>query len=423
MLFAKRPAGDSGRRREGLGQTIQCYFHATVTAAFIRDPRTVRGQTLLTRPRPRAFATSGGKRIGSIFAAAWKRPIAELETREGRVTVNRAQVEILRRASRISRRFVIAASGAVALPHIARAADTLSVKLDFFPWGMHAGIHLAAVNGWFKEAALDVTTEDGRGSANALQLVNAGQFDVGQIQVGLLSQAAASGARLKAFAGFMRATDLACTVPEESTLHTVADMRGKSLVCFGASPWMPFVDLWLKVGGLTRDDVNLMLVDPAALFGTYTSGRADALLSPVGAALPVARKGRPSRPIMASDAGIFFPSYGLVATDAVLQSKRDALRRLVQTQQRAWAWLADNHLDDGVAAAQKQRPDSRIDPDIFREQIRICLTLFNTPNTADKPIGWQSQADWDACIATQIAAGVVKPGLQSSDFFTNDMIA
>jgi NitT/TauT family transport system substrate-binding protein len=326
------------------------------------------------------------------------------------------------RAVSISRRIVLAGAGALALPHIARAADKLSVKLDFLPWGLHAAMHLANVNGWFKEAGLEVDVQDGRGSANTLQLVNAGQFDVGQIQVGLLSQAAANGARMKAFAGFMRGTDLAVIVPKDSTLTKVENFRGKSLVVFAASPWAPFVDLWLKAGGLSRDTVNVMLVDPSALFGTYTAGRADGLMSPIGSGLPVAQKARPSRAIMASDAGINFPSYGLVATDTVLQSKREALVRLVQVQQRSWAWLRDGHLDDGVAAMQSQRPDARLDGDIVRGQTELCLSLFDTPATKGKPIGWQSEADWEGGIATQVAAGVVKPGLKASDFYTNEMI-
>jgi NitT/TauT family transport system substrate-binding protein len=338
------------------------------------------------------------------------------------VTLDRAVTKAFSRIPKITRRAMVTSAGALALPHIARAADTLSVKFDFLPWGLHAAMHLANVNGWFKEAGLEVDAQDGRGSANTLQLVNAGQFDVGQIQVGLLSQAASNGARMKAFAGFMRGTDLSVIVPKDGTLTKAADFRGKSLVVFAASPWMPFVDLWLKAGGLSRDAVNLMLVDPAALFGTYTSGRADALMTPVGAGLPVAQKARPSQAVMASDAGINFPSYGLVTTDTVLQSKRDALRRLVQVQQRTWAWLRDGHIDDGVAATQAQRPDARLDPDILREQTRICLSLFDTPATVGKPIGWQSDADWEACIATQVAARVVKPGLRPGDFYTNEMI-
>jgi NitT/TauT family transport system substrate-binding protein len=59
----------------------------------------------------------------------------------------------------------------------------------------------------------------------------------------------------------------------------------------------------------------------------------------------------------------------------------------------------------------------------MREQIRLSLTTFDTPSTRGKPIGWQSDADWEGGIATQIAAGVVKPGLKATDFYTNEMIA
>jgi NitT/TauT family transport system substrate-binding protein len=339
------------------------------------------------------------------------------------VTFDRVVTKAPTRASKISRRALLASAGALAAPHIARAADKLSVKLDFLPWGFHAGMHLPNVNGWFKDAGLEVDVQDGRGSSNTLQLVNAGQFDVGQIQSGLLTQAAGNGARLKTFAGFVRATDLAVIVPKESGLNKVEDFRGKTIVCFAASPWAPYFDLWLKSGGLSRETMTLMLVDPSALFGTYTAGRADGLMSIVSSALPVAMKARPSRALMASDGGINLSSYGLVATDTVLQSKRDALQRLVKVQQRTWAWLLDGHLDDGVNAMLAQRPDARLDPDIMREQLRISMTLFDTPATKGKPIGWQSDADWEIGIATQIAAGVVKPGLKASDFYTNEMIA
>jgi NitT/TauT family transport system substrate-binding protein len=59
-----------------------------------------------------------------------------------------------RAATKISRRLALAGAGALALPHIARAADALTVKLDFFPWGVHAAMHLANVKGWFKEEGL-----------------------------------------------------------------------------------------------------------------------------------------------------------------------------------------------------------------------------------------------------------------------------
>src|SRR3979409_1034306 len=84
----------------------------------------------------------------------------------------------------------------------ASAQDKLSVRLDFSPWGVQAAMHLAQNQGWFKEAKLDVDIQAGRGSGNTIQLVNAGQADVGQVQVGLVGSARAKGATIRPIAPF-----------------------------------------------------------------------------------------------------------------------------------------------------------------------------------------------------------------------------
>ena len=116
--------------------------------------------------------------------------------------------------------------------------------------------------GWFKEAGLDVDIQDGRGSGNTIQLVNAGQADVGQVQVGLVGSARAKGATIKSIATFQRKTDLCVLVDKDSPISKVADLRGKTVVVFAASPWAPFVDEYLKSGGLTRSDLKVDVVVP-----------------------------------------------------------------------------------------------------------------------------------------------------------------
>lgn len=305
----------------------------------------------------------------------------------------------------------------------AQAADPLSVRLDFSPWGIHAAMHLANAKGWFDEARLAVDLQDGRGSGNTLQLVNAGQVEVGQIQVGLIGQARSNGATVRSFAGWGRRTDLAVIVPQNSPLQQVSDFRGKGIVVFAASPWAPFIDTWLRSGGLDRSSVNLMIVDPGALWGTYSAGRADALMSTPASALPIINKARPSRAILAEAAGITYPSYGLVATEATLRGKAGALKRLVMVQQRAWAHIRAGGIEDGVAAMMQARPDSKLDPAALREQVRLSLDFFDTPATAGKPLGWQAQQDWEAGLKSLQEAGAVKPGWAAQDFYTNDLIA
>ncbi len=322
----------------------------------------------------------------------------------------------------ISRRQAILAAAGLAAPAVARAAaEPLTVRLDFSPWGVHAAMHLAAERGWFREAGLEVEVQDGRGSGNTLQLVNAGQVEVGQIQVGLVAQARAQGARLAAFAGFLRRTDLCVLVDRDGPIRRIADFAGRSVVVFAASPWAPFIDAFFRAGGLDRSKVEVLFVDPAALWGTYTARRADGLMSTVSSAIPVAEKPRPSRAILAEEAGIAFPSYGLLATEATIERRGPALRRLVETQQRAWAALRGD-LEAGVEAMLRRRPDARLDRTVLREQIRLSLEFLETPATRGRPIGWQAEADWEAALRSLRDAGALAREVRATELFTNELI-
>jgi NitT/TauT family transport system substrate-binding protein len=303
----------------------------------------------------------------------------------------------------------------------ASAQDKLSVRLDFSPWGVQAAMHLAQNHGWFKQAGLDVDIQDGRGSGNTIQLVNAGQADVGQVQVGLVGSARAKGATIKSIATFQHRTDLCILVDKDSPMSRAADLRGKTVVVFAASPWAPFIDVYLKSGGLTRDDVKVDVVDAAALFGTYIAKRADGMMSTTGSALPIAEASRPSKCLLASDSGIAFGSYGLVAREDTIATKGAALRRLIQVEQRAWAQLQKNP-EDGVRAILAERPDAKLDPVVLLNQIKLTLDYFDTPATQGKPIGWQAQQDWEAALKSMQAAGVINAGWNVNDYYTNALI-
>jgi NitT/TauT family transport system substrate-binding protein len=310
---------------------------------------------------------------------------------------------------------------AIAAGTPASAQDKLSVRLDFSPWGVQAGMHLAQNKGWFKEANLDVDIQDGRGSGNTIQLVNAGQADIGQVQVGLVGSARAKGATIRSIATFQRRTDLCILVDKDSPISRVADLRGKTVVVFAASPWSPFIDTYLKSGGLTRDDLKVDVVDPAALWGTYIAKRADGLMSTVGSALPIAEEPRPSKCLLASDANIAFPSYGLVAREDTIASKGPAIRRLIQIEQRAWQWLRE-HPEDGVKAIMAERPDAKLDAKVLLGQIKLTLDYFDTPASKGKPIGWQAKEDWDAALKSMESAGVINAGWNSTDYYTNSLV-
>ncbi len=304
----------------------------------------------------------------------------------------------------------------------AQAADKLTVRLDFIAWGTHAAMHLANEKGWFKEAGLDVEVQDGTGSGNTIQLVAAGQADIGQVQLGVMAVAKEKGADLISIAGWFRKSDLAVLVDRDSPISTIADLKGKSIVNFNGSPWSPYIAGFLKAGGLSEQDVSIVAVAPPALMSTYTAKQADAVMTTAPFGLPIIETARPSKAVLMADAGIAFPSYGLIVRRDTLADKGDALRRLVAVQVRAWQYIYDGHVDEAVAAIIAQRPGMKLNPDVLKGQIELYKDFIETEASAGKPFGVQTEEDWAKALADMEAAGIVAPGRKPADYFTNDIV-
>ncbi|MCY3983258.1 MAG: ABC transporter substrate-binding protein [Roseovarius sp.] len=317
---------------------------------------------------------------------------------------------------------LLGAAAIAAFGAVETFAETLAVRLDFSPWGVHAGMHLAEAKGWFDEAGLDIDLQDGKGTINTIQLVGSGQVDVGQVQLGLMALARENGLPLKSFAGWARRGDLAVLVDANSDINSVADLEGKKLVTFTASPWVPYIDNFLAAGGLTRDDVSILMVAPPAMVGTYASGEVDGFMTVGPFGLPLTAQSRPAKQILMDDADVTFPSYGLIAQESTLEERRDELAKLAQVQQRAWEYIFDGNVEEAADAIVSGRPDSNLNRDVLIGQIEAYRDFFHTERTRNLPIGVQSAEDWADALAAMEAADIIKPGQQAEDFFTNELL-
>src|SRR5260370_5917733 len=75
---------------------------------------------------------------------------------------------------------------AVAVPRVGRvwaADETIVFRLDWIPFGRHAPYYVAVAKGYYGNAGLDVTVEQGTGTLQGFRAVAAGQvqFNFGDI--------------------------------------------------------------------------------------------------------------------------------------------------------------------------------------------------------------------------------------------------
>ena len=130
------------------------------------------------------------------------------------------------------------------------------------------------------------------------------------------------------------------------------------------------------------------------MISIYVSGQADATLTTYPFAKTSADRQRPSDGILLADVGLNIPSYGLVVSQKTLETKQDALRRLVPVVIKAFEYIYPNRIDEGVQAIVKQRPNEKLDNEILRGQLVEYEKFFYTDATKGKRYGWQSEEDW-----------------------------
>ena len=302
------------------------------------------------------------------------------------------------------------------------AQEKIIVRMDFIAWGTHAAMHLANDKGWFKEAGLDVTVQDGTGSSNTIQLVGTGQVDVGQVQLGGMAIARENGLPVKSFVAWFRKADLAVLVDRDSPAKSVKDLTGKSLVVFAGSPWSPYIDSYLRSGGQTRDTVKILNVAPPALISTYTARQADGVMTTAPFGAPLVESTRPSKALLMADAGIAFPSYGLIASESTLEKRAEVLRKLARVQIRAWDYIYAGNVDEAVQAIIRQRPNAGLNAVFLKGQIEGYKAFIHTANSQGKATGLQNDADWLDAIRDMERANVIKPGRKPSEFYTNNLL-
>ena len=332
--------------------------------------------------------------------------------------MNRSSVRLTRRAAGLG------ALGMIALRATpASAVETLSVRLDFLPYGPHAAFYLALEKGWFKEQAVAPTFDDGTGSPITIQLVDAGQYDLGYASFASAMVARDNGMQVMAIAGALRKSDLGVVVDAGGSIHAPKDLEGKVIYYSPGSVETLFIDTWFKKNGVDKSKVNLTSVDIRTKVSTYMGGGGDGFLGPVAVYTVRQNIPRLSRAVNFADYGLPLPGFGLVASEAAIKAKARAITGFVEAWQKAWAGIQDRSmLDEAVAAMLKNRPHAGLDPLNLRLQIEAVIPYIGTPNTDKKPLLWQSPEDWAVGLKAGEEAGIIKPGANPGDFFSNAFV-
>ena len=318
------------------------------------------------------------------------------------------------------RKLIFAAFAAFAAATAPAAAqEAVSLRLNWYLGGLHVPYYYGVERGFFKAEGLDLTINEGRGSANTVQVVGAGSDTFGMADSSSVVTAIARGVEIKSVMSLLNSTGFAVVSLASTGIKTPKDLEGKSLA---VSPGDPLGQLFRALAAhnnLDMSKIRFVQVDPAAKVVTVLEKRADALLGGADDQYFLIKyRGQEPAALRYADHGANIVGMTILTTDAIIKSKPETVRKFVRASIRSWEEARKNP-DAAVDAAMKVKPD--LNRQSTKDQMMVDFELLDSPNSKGR-IGWGAEADWNQTIQLLKQYRELQTNASWTAFHTNEFL-
>jgi len=302
----------------------------------------------------------------------------------------------------------------------AAAADAVSFRLNWYLGGLHVPFYYGKEKGYYAAEGIDLTINEGRGSANTVQVVAAGSDTFGLADSSSVIATAAKGADIKSVMSLLNSTGFSVVSLAETGIRTQKDLEGKRLA---VSPGDPLGQLFQALAAYNKLDmskITLVQVDPAAKVVAVLEKRADGLLGGADDQyFLIKQRGLQPAALRYADNGANIVGMTIVTRTDLIRTKPDLVRRFVRATVKSWEEAKKNP-GAAVDAALKAKPD--LNRQSTLEQLMVDIELLDSPNYKGR-IGWGAQADWDQTIDLLRKYRDLSTTQPWTTFHTNEFVA
>lgn len=314
------------------------------------------------------------------------------------------------------------------LLHPARAADSVSVQLDWVVRGNHAMFFVAKARGYFTENGIEVSAiRKGTGSTDALRLVANGNAEFGFADLPTLLVGRAQGIPVVALAAVNQRSPLAMiSLAKMKPLKTPADLRGLNIGVHPAGSTYVFLKALLAANGMALTDIKQSTVAPP--YENYLIlGRVDAVPGYIDAEVPEleAKAGGPGSLSILQGADFGWKVYGsgLFTSAKMVADKPDLVQRFTNAYARAFRDVIENPAD-AVALVVAANPEYGEKSGVLLEQLQADIRFtFLSADTQANGIGHISPPTWADTVKVLRDQGNLAPDASVDGAFDNRFIA
>ncbi len=314
-----------------------------------------------------------------------------------------------------------ASQGTAPAPGAARAADKITIRLDWLATGYHVPFFVALDRGLFEQNGIEATIGEGRGSAATVQAVAAGQETFGMADASVLPRAVQQGAAVKMVAGYQQLNSSGIMFFKDSGIQTPKDLEGKQYGDVPGGAQSLLFPAVLKAAGADISKVTIITTDAANKDRGFLQHQYDATLTQLNDSfIKLKAQGQDLGALAYADYGINVLGHGVITSNKLQQENPDLVRRFV----RSWLQAVQAAQEDPAEAARiaKQHNPDAPEASIQADMLRESLKRMATANTQGKPPGWMAEADWQQTIDLLLEYGALDQPIAPGQLYTNDFL-
>lgn len=323
-------------------------------------------------------------------------------------------------------RLVVAAVAAAALaaaPALAQGRTPVTLLINFYATNEHAPFAYGVLKGIYAEEGIDLTIKEGTGSGATVNAIIGDSARFGFADAAAMARAVSKDAPLKMIGNYVQTSPQAIIFFADKGYKTMKDLVGKKVSFTAGDALHQNWPALLKAAGIGRDQIQEVLLAPAAKQTAVVTGVVDAMGGYYTSQAGVIERetGRRVGWIKYADYGVSTMTLGLFI-NTKYASDRSLNCRMVRATTRAWAASVKDP-DGAVDALHRMFPQvNKGARDLTKAQWIATAGHLYTARSQGKTPGWMAREDWDDLIALLRDHGGMERAKPVAEYYTNEYV-